>query len=417
MRPWGRLRGKVGTDAGSVVKDRLPTRIDGDRDARYMPAPEAGSRRAAQFGMLPGPERATVMRQVEQIIMALDGAIDEGTGHVLDPLIKSWTGHWIVTAEIDYDDYRAEIHKLRGQARQWLAMAARTARDENEELDRIRGAYLACQLRLTGEQADQAIPGVTAQAVLAGPEDPGPRWSAPHPVAGRSRTGLIVTALIALAGAFTVTMAFRHTLALALPQQPGALAWLISAGATSMALAAAASMGVYLAVRRRSAHRGSGLAAALTAVSWIGLGLAAVLVPLLGAGAYHTPQAALFSGAVYLSSGAWAIFEAERLYNPEYSAYARLGRRYRLQQRKAADAEATANRAAAAVDHLDFELDHAEQLRQVAIADRNALGAEAANYARVLMAAMLKDPAKTGLIETGPDSPSANALSERTEIP
>jgi hypothetical protein len=40
--------------------------------------------------------------------------------------------------------------------------------------------------------------------------------------------------------------------------------------------------------------------------------------------------------------------------------------------------------------------------RQAAIAERQALGAEAANYARILMAAMLKNPAQTGLTETGP---------------
>jgi hypothetical protein len=33
------------------------------------------------------------------------------------------------------------------------------------------------------------------------------------------------------------------------------------------------------------------------------------------------------------------------------------------------------------------------------------------------MAAMMADPAKTGITETGPDSPSAIALSEITEIP
>ena len=55
--------------------------------------------------------------------------------------------------------------------------------------------------------------------------------------------------------------------------------------------------------------------------------------------------------------------------------------------------------------------------RQAAIVERQALGAEAANYARIVMAAMMADPAKTGITETGPDSPSAIALSEITEIP
>ena len=46
-----------------------------------------------------------------------------------------------------------------------------------------------------------------------------------------------------------------------------------------------------------------------------------------------------------------------------------------------------------------------------------ALGAEAANYARIVMAAMMADPAKTSITETGADSPSAIAVSEITEIP
>ena len=59
-------------------------------------------------------------------------------------------------------------------------------------------------------------------------------------------------------------------------------------------------------------------------------------------------------------------------------------------------------RARAAVDHHDGELDREDHRRKAAIAERQALGAEAANYARLLMAGMLRDPAKTGLTETGP---------------
>ena len=111
---------------------------------------------------------------------------------------------------------------------------------------------------------------------------------------------------------------------------------------------------------------------------------------------------ALFFAAIYLVSGACTIFEAERLYNPEYFAYVRLGKQHRQQGAKVAKAEATVERARAAVDHHDGELDREDHRRLAAIAERQALGAEAANYARILMAGMMRDPAKTGMTETGP---------------
>jgi hypothetical protein len=111
---------------------------------------------------------------------------------------------------------------------------------------------------------------------------------------------------------------------------------------------------------------------------------------------------ALFFGAIYLISGACTIFEAERLYNPEYFAFVRLGRQYQQQVQNAAEAEATVDRAHSAVDHHDGELDREDHRRRAAIGERQALGAEAANQARVLMAAMLHNPAQTPLTETGP---------------
>jgi hypothetical protein len=165
-------------------------------------------------------------------------------------------------------------------------------------------------------------------------------------------------------------------------------------------------IGICLAIRRRRGLGRGRLGSAGTSRS---------PRPLLGAGAQFTPLVALFSGAAYLLSGVYAIFEAKRTYNPEHVAYARLGKQYRQQQKKVA--EAAVAQARAAVACLDAELDREDHRRQAAIVERRALGAEAANYARIVMAAMMADPAKTSITETGPDSPSATALSERTEIP
>ena len=248
----------------------------------------------------------------------------------------------------------------------------------------------------------------------AGPQ---PDWTAPHLLAGRGRAVLIAAALLIGLGALTDTLAFKNTLELALPQMSGPLAWAMAAGATSTALISAASLGISLAIHRRTrGHRGTRLPITLTATVWAGLGLAMFLVRWLDTSANTpsdtfgstaisgrpTPLVALFFAAIYLISGACTIFEAERLYNPEYSAYVRLDKQYQQQAQKVAEVESIVERARAAVDHHDGELDREDHRRQAAIAERQALGAEAANYARLLMAAMLQDPAKTGLTETGP---------------
>ena len=82
------------------------------------------------------------------------------------------------------------------------------------------------------------------------------------------------------------------------------------------------------------------------------------------ASAHPTPLVALFFAAIYLISGACTIFEAERLYNPEYFAYVRLGKQYQQQAQKVAEAEAIVERARAAVDHHDGELDREDHRRR-----------------------------------------------------
>ena len=67
-----------------------------------------------------------------------------------------------------------------------------------------------------------------------------------------------------------------------------------------------------------------------------------------------------------------------------------------------AKAEGDKDRAEAALELHEGEQQREDQRRIAAIADRKALAAEAANYARILMAAMLQDPAKTGITKTGP---------------
>ncbi len=245
--------------------------------------------------------------------------------------------------------------------------------------------------------------------------EPRDGWAAPHLLAGRGRAALIATAALIAAGALTDTLAFRNTLELVLPHDSGSVALLMAVGATSMALVAAASLGIAMAIRRRGGHAASRLSMTCTAIVWLSLGLAMFLVRWLDTAASagtttyggssagrHTPLVAAFFAAIYLISGACTMFELERLYNPEHFAHVRLAKQYRVQAARAAVARATLHRARAAVDHHAGELDREDHRRLAAIAERQALGAEAANYARVLMAGMLADPAKTPLTETGP---------------
>jgi len=120
--------------------------------ARYMHIPEIDRWRALPFDMPPDPERGTVLQRVRQYVESLDGAIDEGTGAALDRVIEAWVAEWIATVETGYTDHCAVIDVHRAQAAQWLTESIHTARHENEELERIRAAYLACRARLAGEQ-------------------------------------------------------------------------------------------------------------------------------------------------------------------------------------------------------------------------------------------------------------------------
>ena len=260
--------------------------------------------------------------------------------------------------------------------------------------------------------------GATGAAGAAGaPEQPGrPRgWAAPHLLGGRGRAEMSIAAVLIIAGGLTDTVAFKTTLDLLFPQQSDRLSWIMAVGATSMALVAAASLGITLAVRRRTDGEATRAMVAAAAVVWITLGLAMFLVRCFvgsgcasavfssqSCGVQHPALGALFFGAIYLISGACTIFEAERLYNPDYFAYRRLGRLLRKHARLAAVATAEADRARSAVGHYAGELDRETHRRTAAIAERQALGAQAANYARVLMATHMKDPAKTGITETGP---------------
>lgn len=445
-----RRRHRYRTARGSspTWQDTVPTRNSGQGQSRYLHIPEIDRWRAVPFAMTPVPERPAVMEQVQQLMGSLDGAVDEGSGRALDNLIESWAGSWIASVDSEYVDHCAVISVHRGQARQWLTEAHVTVEHQREELEQFRADFQASRQRLTGEAPSSAPSGMTDDldpdggaepawpAAESGAPRPGhsrevrpgqrlvPRqdWSEPHLVAGRGVVGVIVGAVLVLIGALADTIAFHNVLELVLRTESATLSWVMAAGTTSMALVAAASLGVARAIRRRvrhfpPRHRPSKLPLIVSAVVWVGLGLAMFLIRWRDQGTvsglnFGQTQAqgpaqsplwlAIFFAAIYFISGACTMFEAERLYNPEYFAFRRLRKQYRKQAKSVAEAEAAKDRAEAALELHDGELQREDQRRIAAIADRRALAAEAANYARVLMASMMRDPAKTGVTETGP---------------
>jgi hypothetical protein len=442
-----RVAGKA-REGRQTWQDTVPARDSGPGQSRYLHIPEIDRWRAVPFAMTPIPERPAVMERVQQLMSSLDGAVDEGTGATLDNLIESWAGSWIASVDSEYVDHCAVISVHRGQARQWLTEAHVTVQHIREELEQVRADLQASRRRLTGEAPSPAPPGMADVPDLDGGAEPDGRaaepgapgsalssevrldhrlaprqdWSEPHLVAGRGVAGVVVGAVLVLVGALADTIAFHNVLELVLRTESATLSWVMAAGTTSMALVSAGTLGVARAIRRRvrhfpPRHRPSRLPLIVSAVVWVSLGLAMFLIRWRDQGAVsgldfgqtQTQGAAqsplwqaIFFAAIYFISGACTMFEAERLYNPEYFAFRRLRKQYRKQAESVAKAEAASDRAEAALELHDGELQREDQRRIAAIADRRALAAEAANYARVLMAGMMRDPAKTGVTETGP---------------
>jgi hypothetical protein len=241
-------------------------------------------------------------------------------------------------------------------------------------------------------------------------------WAVPHLIAGRGKAADALALLLILVGAATDTIAFRNTLELLLPYETDQTRILLMAvGATAMGLVAAAFLGIAYSIYRRDRPESSRLLITFAAVAWFGLGIMMLLVrwftPPLGApssGGFDVSSSgssALTAGfffSIYFITGAGTAFEAERHYNPVYFAYVRLGKLLRKQEAVVVSLEAQLERARTVADMLAGDLDREEHRKRAAVLERQAFGAEAANLARILMAAMLRDPAKTGLTETGP---------------
>jgi hypothetical protein len=354
------------------------------------------------------PDHDAVMRRVEDHVRKLGNAIDEFTFTALDELFDSWVTRWITRVDTEHTRHHAEITKQRDHAKEELAKAKCVAEDEKEELARIEADYLQARSQLHDEvpgyqypdpDGDDGDPPDVVIAASIGSADP-------ELLSGQGRGYVAGAGVLIVIGATTDTIAFRNTLEVVLRTVSGQLAWLMAAGATSMALIAAASLGTGLA-RRRRGNRRALLTVYSTLSVWLCLGLSMFLVRWLDADTVNsafggqqgtiqaTPLVASFFGSIYLISGACTIFEAERLYNPEYLNFRKFRKQYRHQVLKAAEAESAQVRAASAVDDAEDEFRREDERRGAKLATCRALGEEAKRYARFLMSVILQNPGQT----------------------
>jgi hypothetical protein len=421
-------------DVTETIEGSTVTANGASGQSRYSQIPQLDLWRAVPFTMAPAPERDKVLWRVNGIVRSLDGAIDEGSDKSLDRLILSWVEAWIATVKSEYDEHCGVIKVHRGQAQQLVTEAEGIAAHEREKHNHIRRDYAACRSRLTGEhhELEPAAPADAEPAVEAAPRPAvtdRQDWAEPHLVAGRGWVTLAVVAVLIVIGAMADTIAFHNVLELVLSTESETVAWVMAVGTTSMALVAAASLGIARAIRRRGRylpkrHRPPWFPLFLSSVVWLGLGFAmffirwqnihiATLLQTSGqqpsSSSHSAVWQALFFLAIYLVSGACTLFEAERLYNPEYTAFKRLRKQFNEQAKVVAKAEAERARAESVRELYDAEIERQGRMRDHAIADRQALGMEAANYARVIMAVQMRDPAKTAVTETGPVPPAIAA--------
>lgn len=242
-------------------------------------------------------------------------------------------------------------------------------------------------------------------------------WADPDLLAGRSWIGGVLITSMVLVGSFTDTIAFKAALDLLL-RAPEWQSWAMAVGATLLALVAAAHFGMDLTALRHGDVRASGAWVAVSAAVWLLLGAALVHVRLTShaapaAGGFSDaaaqeqliPQAqasAFFFGALYLISGVGVALVAARLTNPAYQAARRSEAACERQEVTVARLRGEVERARSSVAHHSGEFDRDLARRDSAHTERQALGAEAANYARVLMAQLMGDPRRTGVVDTGP---------------
>lgn len=232
---------------------------------------------------------------------------------------------------------------------------------------------------------------------------------------GHPKTESRLHLAVLLIGGFADLIAFKHALDLLLAGYV-VESWVMATCTTVLSLVTAAAMGQSLMEAARGIRRAWVSATAAGAV-WLAFGTAMVAVRWnivsgssaeSGFGATASMDAArahlsaLFFGCLYLISGVGVALVTARLTDPFPRSFRRAHTAVAGQEDAVRRARAHLERAKQVLSHHSGEFDRDLARRNQARADRQALGAEAANYARVLMAQRMQDPRKTAVTESGP---------------
>ena len=106
------------------------------------------------------PDVAAARGRVRALVNdLLPGAVDEGTGGALDPLIASWASGWLARIDSEHADHHAVIDRLVGGARRQLADAEAAHERDRRALEIARHDYTDARERLMEPVAPDDEPG------------------------------------------------------------------------------------------------------------------------------------------------------------------------------------------------------------------------------------------------------------------
>jgi hypothetical protein len=262
--------------------------------------------------------------------------------------------------------------------------------------------------------------------ILLGPRDRRrfARWgdrghSDPTLIAGRPRIVYLHVVALCLAAGADIG-AFYQIVELVLREQGPFLVLIVVLGFTATVLYVAHACGVLFRDRRAGAGWVGRIMPFVCVLIWLGLGVAALEVrlhvlatssvqvqiglgatqPASGSSASTRYEAAILFFALYVATGLVAGVGAYLSHNPLRDSYAAATRAYGRASEQLAATAFQAGAAEARCSAYRAELDAAAQTLQYEIHARMALAEKLKQFARVLVAQRLKDPAITDAIFT-----------------
>jgi hypothetical protein len=121
-------------------------------DGRYLHLPQIDGLRSLDFSVPPAPIRGEAEQRVRQLVEALEGATDEGSGGALDLLIEAWVASWIASVNTDFVDHASVIDVHYGQATEWLVEAEAELEFADAKLAEVEQNYTDARTRLAGSR-------------------------------------------------------------------------------------------------------------------------------------------------------------------------------------------------------------------------------------------------------------------------